>query len=275
MAAIRELSGYPSGFPKLGDVDSGVGEEIVGRIATFALDQVGTTNWICGLFLLVFLETVPMRIDDWEKVRELVLHRRGFTMAALFHGYATPQHAPFAAAHLVTAGQEGWSRLNVCHILGATPYKVRESGQTFHIWNREHPSPSCLSFLLDASSYLLKGKIDVNSHPLRWVCNSCQASYRFSEIISDLSLLTNGCPAEFQFCSGYTLRMKPQRQDHWIWIQKSTNGPVSPFAAWSSSRPASLPFNDQTCSEFYQKPKGASILKHYLRHYSSSENLKA
>nr|GMD46700.1 E3 ubiquitin ligase BIG BROTHER-related-like [Ipomoea batatas] len=109
MAAIRELSGYPLGFPsegklqiwkftregseglrfdfnfnpvldlcspasafrfffdRLGEVDSGVGEEIVGRIATFALDQVGTTNWICGLFLLVVLETVPMRIDDGKK----------------------------------------------------------------------------------------------------------------------------------------------------------------------------------------------------------------
>nr|GMD48842.1 E3 ubiquitin-protein ligase SDIR1 isoform X1 [Ipomoea batatas] len=108
MAAIRELSGYPLGFPsegklqiwkftpgseglrfdfnfnpvldlsspasafrfffdRLDEVDSGVGEEIVGRIATFALDQVGTTNWICGLFLLVVLEMVPMRIDDGKK----------------------------------------------------------------------------------------------------------------------------------------------------------------------------------------------------------------
>nr|GLL37137.1 E3 ubiquitin ligase BIG BROTHER-related-like [Ipomoea trifida] len=109
MAAIRELSGYPLGFPsegklqiwkftregseglrfdfnfnpvldlsspasafrfffdRLGEVDSGVGEEIVGRIATFALDQVDTTNWICGLFLLVVLETAPMRIDDGKK----------------------------------------------------------------------------------------------------------------------------------------------------------------------------------------------------------------
>nr|GLL17355.1 E3 ubiquitin-protein ligase At4g11680-like [Ipomoea trifida] len=108
MAAIRELSGYPLGFPsegklqiwkftssseglrfdfnfnpvldlsspasafrfffdRLSEVDSGVGEEIVGRIATFALDQVGTSNWICGLFLLVVLETVPMRIDGGKK----------------------------------------------------------------------------------------------------------------------------------------------------------------------------------------------------------------
>nr|GLL46328.1 hypothetical protein Itr_chr14CG09810 [Ipomoea trifida] len=94
MAAIRELSGYPSGFPsegklqiwkftpgseglrfdfnfnpvldlssparafrfffdRLGEVDSGVGEEIVGRIAMFALDQVSTTNWICGLIVFI------------------------------------------------------------------------------------------------------------------------------------------------------------------------------------------------------------------------------
>nr|GMD41991.1 E3 ubiquitin ligase BIG BROTHER-related-like [Ipomoea batatas] len=141
MAAIRELSGYPLGFPsegklqiwkftpgseglrfdfnfnpvldlsspasafrfffdRLGEVDSGVGEEIVGRIAAFALDQVGTTNWICGLFLLVVLETVPMRIDDGKKSENwLYTKEEGFTMAALFHGYATTQHAPFAAAH--------------------------------------------------------------------------------------------------------------------------------------------------------------------------------
>nr|GMD65873.1 hypothetical protein Iba_chr12cCG9550 [Ipomoea batatas] len=54
-------------FDRLGEVDSGVGEEIVGRIATFALEQVGTRNWICGLFLLVVLETVPMRIDGGKK----------------------------------------------------------------------------------------------------------------------------------------------------------------------------------------------------------------
>nr|GMD45204.1 E3 ubiquitin ligase BIG BROTHER-related-like [Ipomoea batatas] len=145
MATIRELSGYPTGFPsegklqiwkftpgseglrfdfnfnpvldlsspasafrfffdRLSEVDSGVGEEIVGRIATFALDQVGTTNWICGLFLLVVLETVPMRIDDGKKSENLFytkeVNEKGFTMTALFHGYATTQHAPFAAAHV-------------------------------------------------------------------------------------------------------------------------------------------------------------------------------
>nr|GLL41487.1 E3 ubiquitin ligase BIG BROTHER-related-like [Ipomoea trifida] len=116
MAAIRELSGYPLGFPsegklqiwkftrggseglrfdfnfnpvldlsspasafrfffdRLGEVDSGVGEEIVGRIATFALEQVGTTNWICGLFLLVVLETVPMRIDGGKNITSRTIY---------------------------------------------------------------------------------------------------------------------------------------------------------------------------------------------------------
>nr|GMD86942.1 hypothetical protein Iba_chr14bCG10960 [Ipomoea batatas] len=146
MAAIRELSGYPSGFPsegklqiwkftpgseglrfdfnfnpvldlsspasafrffffdRLGEVDSRVSEEIVGRIATFALDQVGTTNWICGLFLLIVLETVSMRIDDGKKCENWFyteeVNEKGFLMAALFHGYATIQHAPFAVTHV-------------------------------------------------------------------------------------------------------------------------------------------------------------------------------